>query len=286
VIFNTKNLWANHQNHNPALIRYDFDEVMTYEKSKSPWLPFLDKQALDEKEANGIAIEPEGDANISLSKRLEQSQVGDLRKQIIDELEENLRLYRSHNGLDTNSAKDEQILADLITFLEVQEELAKLDIDFLKDPRCQFKSPEMEAQIKKEFLGNVRPHNARGSAFMENASYKKPKDEQERILDRVQRTLETFNFRAGDFPVKRGKVFRGVTVHFSTSDVEAMRTYLMNIEQYKQKINVDNDNIFYTIQCYIAPMSGAVNSIWVYLGTQEDMTETEEEEARKEDGDL
>jgi hypothetical protein len=217
-----------------------------------------------------------------LSKSLEQSQVHDLRKQIIDELEENLRLYRSHNGLDTNFAKDEYILEDLRSYLEIQEELRSLDIDFLKE-YTGWKSKTIEDQIKKDFLANAVSQNRHGSAFMETDAYKVSKQMQVDLLEKVERRLEQFNKREDDFPVKRGKVFRGVTVHFSTSDVDEMRTFLDSVPDYKKKIDVPNDTIIYTIECHIAPMSGGIQSIWIYLGTQEVMTEKEEDEEEKDD---
>jgi len=72
-----------------------------------------------------------------------------------------------------------------------------------------------------------------------------------------------------DFPVRRNKLFKGLTVHFSTSEVEDMRSYLMNLSEYKAFINVKNDEVVYTIQAIVTALPGGVQSIWVFVGAQE-----------------
>jgi hypothetical protein len=284
VVWNMTNLWANFQNHHPALITYDFDkgdldphdeDYIPQEKRK--WYPLLDHKARAEMANNSYEVNMVGE-KFSLQKPLETSDAETLRRSIMSELEDNLRLYRSKLGLDCFFAKEDRIMEDLLTYLELQDLLLRIDADFLDEPDCTnvFKEPDTKAKIKEWMSDEQLRKNQQSSAFVKDDVYKEFRDRQLTDLRRIEQEIQKFEKRSEDFPVKRGKRFDGITVHFCTSEKDEMRSYLGLVDQYLDKINKDTDNIFYTMQCYVNSMSGMVQSIWVYVGTQEQMKDDED----------
>merc|ERR1712118_328533 len=87
VVFNNKNLYANRQNHNPALIKYDFpDDTKEFEERKDQWLAFLQPEDLEKMDAKSIKINPAGDKNVSLARSYDIDMAAKLKKDIASEL--------------------------------------------------------------------------------------------------------------------------------------------------------------------------------------------------------
>lgn len=54
----------------------------------------------------------------------------------------------------------------------------------------------------------------------------------------------------------------------------------MNLEEYENLINVKDEEIVYVLQARVFPLSGGVQSVWVYVGAQ---VKCQEEKAKKKD---
>lgn len=275
TIWNANNLWANHQNHHPALIMYDLpdkdEEYVTadpkHKKQNSPWCPFLTGNNFKEMISESIEINAIGDANVSLTKPLNSALVAQLKKDIVQELEENLRLYRSKLGFDCIMAKDEYVVRECENFLNIQEKMMGIDPDFIETAKANFKDPENYDYLKK--LMREPACNKKGSVFMASGIYSSYRDQQKQRCEEVEAMIKDFREKKEDFPVRRGKEFKGMTVHFCTSDKEDMRSYLMELEEYKYYINIPHDDVVYTIQAIVTALAGGVQSVWVFVGMQE-----------------
>jgi len=173
VIFNMKNVWANHQNHHPALIKYDLPAENADYKKNDPWYPFVLPQDRKQMIHESIEIDPLGDGNVSLQKPLDSARAASLRLGIVAELEENLRLYRSKLGVDCIFEKHEYVLRELTNFLEMQELLATLDPDAMMDKNkiAVFNQEEYEKYCKK--IMHYHSVNKHGSPFMTLGRYAK-----------------------------------------------------------------------------------------------------------------
>jgi hypothetical protein len=281
VIFNEKNLWANHQNHNPALIKYDLPDK-DHPERKNLWLPYLDSALAGVDDAE---VKPLGDRNVSLAKALDSDQAMDLRRNIVNELKENLRLYRSKLGFDCTIEKDEVIMKQLEDWLTMQELASTIDLDALNDKAQRDHinlKEETIAFLTKYLLPKAPFHNKRGTIFMSSDfgsnRVRNYREENKKRFKRLEKMIEAFNKNLEEnFQVKRNKEFDGFTVHFSTSDVDDMRERLMNESRYKELINVTTEDIVYAIACNVYPLPAGVQSIWVFIGAQQKIKETKEE---------
>ncbi|CAE7605241.1 DRC7 [Symbiodinium sp. CCMP2456] len=124
---------------------------------------------------------------------------------------------------------------------------------------------------------NLRVWNRHGSPFFDSG-YKDYAKEQDRLWKSLERLCHDFQKKEDSFPIKRGKKFSGLPVHFCTSDQESIRQYLMEINEYKQIIDTDEEDVFYTIECRILGRLGGVLSVWLYVGIQEPQRETDFDE--------
>ena len=50
----------------------------------------------------------------------------------------------------------------------------------------------------------------------------------------------------------------------------------MELPLYKEFIDKKAEDIFYTIKCLIFPLLGGVLSVWLYIGIQETVRETDD----------
>lgn len=124
---------------------------------------------------------------------------------------------------------------------------------------------------------NLRVWNRYGSPFFDSG-YKDYAKEQDRLWKSLERLCHDFQKKEDSFPIKRGKKFSGLPVHFCTSDQESIRQYLMEINEYKQIIDTDEEDVFYTIECRILGRLGGILSVWLYVGIQEPQRETDFDE--------
>jgi len=49
----------------------------------------------------------------------------------------------------------------------------------------------------------------------------------------------------------------------------------MEINEYKQIIDTDEEDVFYTIECKIIGRLGGILSVWLYVGIQEPQREAD-----------
>ncbi|CAE7368479.1 DRC7 [Symbiodinium natans] len=281
VVFNDKNAWANRQNHHPACITYDFDET---DAESPPWECFLNDD--DEKNLNFQPICP----NVSVQPELRPSIIDDLQDDLRTEMMQNLQLYRGKKGMDTMFDHNEELMQQLRIFLEIHELWRQIDPDSPTASRVLEGYREIPSDMPREqmsdqqkfynFVGrilNLRIWNRHGSPFFDSG-YKDYVKEQERLWKSLERLCHDFQKKEDSFPIKRGKKFRGLPVHFCTSDQESIRQYLMEITEYKHIIDTDEEDVFYTIECRILGRLGGILSVWLYVGIQEPQRETDFDE--------
>lgn len=136
VVFNRVNLWANHQNHHPAVIMYDLED----QGELPPWLPFLSEHDKAERKIPHIC----GD-DVVMEPELKARKLTAYEQILESELKESIKLYRSKMGKDTNWDPDQ---GDLIrkhidSFLEIHDDIRKLDRDFCGRSDCAQKKAEV-----------------------------------------------------------------------------------------------------------------------------------------------
>jgi len=283
TVFNARNIYANRQNHHPALIKYDFPEEDDDFDEEELWYRYLRPQDYDEMNKLSIEIDVLGDQNVSLSRPLDSDKATDLRGSIVRELEENLRLYRSKLGFDCIIDKNDYVMRELENFLNMQELVSSLDPDAIGPKpglsEVEFKDIENKDYMKKTFHRRIHTCNKQGSVYMESSAprYQQYRARLKQKFADLEKMIDDFRDKKDDFPVRKNKEFGGLTVHFSTSDVEDMRTYLMQLDRYKELINVKHDDIVYAIQCIVKPLAGGVQSVWVFVGAQRKIEPKKEE---------
>jgi hypothetical protein len=118
VVFNMEHLYANHQNHHPSCIKYDFEVV-------EDWSPLLK----NEEDTNLYKVEYIN-TDVLIDPPLKLELITRLERDLITEMEENMRLYRGKSGHDTFFDRPEDLKTILSNFLHVHEQIRRLDIDF------------------------------------------------------------------------------------------------------------------------------------------------------------
>jgi len=269
VVFNDKNLWANRQNHHPACIKYDFPIGEQAEPSADGWKwePFLKHQDTSDMI---IPIAP----NVSVQPPLRPNIVDRLRNDLRNEMIQNLLLYRGKKGKDTYFDHGDELMSQLEKFLDIQEIWLQIDPDCPKATQLlETKEEDLtETQRNIRDTVDVRQWNKQGSPFFldEAERYQQYRADQDRLWGELEHNTRAFCSRIKNaFPTKRGKCFRGFPAHFSTSEHELIRNYLMELDLYKEFIDMASEDIFYSIECRIYPLLGGVLSVWLYIGIQE-----------------
>lgn len=175
--------------------------------------------------------------------------------------------------------RNEDLLRQLNRYIDIQEQLRKCDVDF-----CPIfeKAPEERTEAEKYIIDNLHfgkckePYNRYGTPFDPNIdstyqNYKLTQDEQwEKVLQDVEEMLQERKI----FPVRRGKVFKGISVHFATADKEQIRVYLNQYQDYLDILQMDDpggETILFTVYCRMFGMLGGIQSIWLYFGVQSPM---------------
>ncbi|PFH33589.1 Sma protein [Besnoitia besnoiti] len=71
-----------------------------------------------------------------------------------------------------------------------------------------------------------------------------------------------------DFPVRNNHVFCGFPVHFSSSDVNDIRSYLGGARRFRKLLDIPVDSIVYAITAKCFPLMGGVISTWLFFGAE------------------
>lgn len=250
VVFNDQNVWANHQNHHPACISYDIDEI--------GWCKLL-KNDVEVKEyriehiSQDVVIDAA--ANPAAIAKMEQS--------TLTEMQENMRLNRRNRGLDTvfDLSKSMQEYIDI--FLNIHEKLRRLDFDHC--PLWKTSEDKWTEPMKYTFklMNEKRPHNKWGSAFQFESQHVA---NQEEGWTEVFTLVESFMGKKQTFPARRGKDFDGFPVHFCTGDRDHMRKYLMELHGYKKILEDKQENTAFVLQCKMFGFLNQITSVWLYFG--------------------
>ncbi|CRH01096.1 conserved Plasmodium protein, unknown function [Plasmodium relictum] len=75
-----------------------------------------------------------------------------------------------------------------------------------------------------------------------------------------------FNWQYYKFPVPPNHTFVGFPIHFSTTDVTEVKTYLLHSKRFENIMKLSIDNISFLIYCKVYPLIGGIMSNWVFLG--------------------
>eukprot|EP00746_Dinoflagellata_sp_MGD_P000196 gnl/MRDRNA2_/MRDRNA2_100357_c0_seq1.p1 gnl/MRDRNA2_/MRDRNA2_100357_c0~~gnl/MRDRNA2_/MRDRNA2_100357_c0_seq1.p1 ORF type:complete len:1229 (+),score=291.58 gnl/MRDRNA2_/MRDRNA2_100357_c0_seq1:146-3832(+) len=253
IVFNRDNVWGNRQNHHPACMTYDMQKE-SVEKPEDwdgdehgpRWKRYKNKQELEDVEYI--------DMDVVVPPMLKPPVIDALKEALLSEMRENMRMYRAKRGYDTSFDDRDDLIAMLSKFLDMQEMRLSLDPDF-----CPAED--------REFLKvSDADHNKHDSPFSADGTYVST---QKGGWAELKAAKKAFEKKIDDFPTKRGKVFAGFPVHFSTADDGLIRTYLMEIEQYRSMLNVESDDVTYSIDCKITPLLGGIQSVWLYIGSQQ-----------------
>jgi centrosomal protein CEP76 len=265
VVFNTSNLWANRQNHHPACINYDLDDVDNHGEPTG-WLPLLSELEKQTLAYNLISQE------VLLEPQIGPDKIMKLEEVLVTEMEENMRLARRREGKDTIFDKGPHIVSVLEQYLSIQESLRRLDMDF-----CPFaETPLEQLQPEERYLVESikdskcqRSHNKFGTPFKKDNEEEQPAKWREVLND-----VADFEKSKSTFNTRRGKVFKGFPVHFSTTDKELIRKYLMqnkDHDDYRKLLQAGNrgdENVIFTVHCKIYSLLGGITSTWLYFGCQ------------------
>jgi len=274
LIFNRENVWANHMNHHPACITYNLCDTVLDDDSAG-WLPLLSKEEVCTAEFKVDFVASE---DVTIEPESQPERLAKLEGSLVAEMKENMRLFRQRKGLDSNWDRDvgHSIQSEVTRFLGILEVMRRLDVDF-----CPFADKadltEPERYIVERLGFGTKKHNLHGSPFRDAKGYENYPEEQEREWHFVVARVEKFLDRKKSFPVKKGKVFRGLPIHFSTSDKEEIRNFLMEDSQYNEEIlNVARDEgVLFSVYCKMFGLLGGVQSVWLYFGIQEPMEQKE-----------
>jgi centrosomal protein CEP76 len=251
VVFNTENVWANHQHHHPACITYDLEDSTIW-----PSLLKTDKDKEEfkiEYQQQDVVMDPVAAAKVL--KKMEND--------TITEMQENMRLNRRNRGLDSVFDLSDKMKEYCDLFLTIHENMRRLDVDMC--PIWDLKEDQWtEAQCYVfKLLQNKRPYNKWGSAFQFDDYYvSKEKDGWNEIFTSV----EEFIAMKSDFPARRGKDFDGFPVHFSTADRDDMRKYLMQLPGYTAILEDEQEDTAFVVHCKMWGLLDQIPSVWLYFG--------------------
>merc|ERR1719362_54389 len=193
---------------------------------------------------------------------------------MINEMEENMRLYRQKRGYDTWSDKRPDLLAQITTFLEIQEQMRRIDVDLAplwRKSREEWREIEIYLVDKLHFGRCARVYNRYGTPFNQGENAKKHKAylaAQARAWDQLCLKVRQLLDGRKMFPTRKGKEFSGLPVQFSTVDKDTIRGYLMKNAKYKELLEMSEENLEFTVHCKIFGLLGGVQSCWLYFGVQ------------------
>jgi len=253
-VFNEENVYCNRQNHHPACITYDLDE-----QAEKRWSPMLKSD--EEKKEHRIEYITR---DVVQDPACTPSMVKSEEQKTILEMQENMRLYRGNHGLSCEFDKDRRMPGYCRDYLTILEGLRSLDKDFC--PIWQKKQSEWTEAEKYIFkLLDEKPTlNRHGSAFSADSVYL---GQQEDGWQELMYQVEAFIAQKLDFPFRRGKQFDGFAIHFSTSEPDEMRKYLMLLDDYRKLIDCDDaDDLNFVVHCEMWALLNGILSVWLYFG--------------------
>lgn len=257
VVFNDVNLYANRQNHHPACILYDFVE--------SFWEPLLQEGCPQAEDLRVVPLVP------NLRLQPERGSREDQREDLRSELMQTVQFHRSKRGKDTLFDTNAELRSQLQLFLEIQELWRTVDPDSPAVGRHLNTAPgtTMPSAVDS-FISeiiDVRRWNAHGSPyFSENSAYADYQKEQRELWKMFHDKCADFLRREGSFPTKRGKTFKGFPVHFNTADNEAVRSLHLQLEAFQEVVNIEEEDVYFTIEVMTFPLLGGIVSVWVFVG--------------------
>merc|ERR1712032_636096 len=234
------------------------------------WLPFFSDDDTD-------LGDEYRDTSVSLKPAFKPEDVEYLRRQLQTEIEENLKLYRARLGFDIMWDQNQLLLRQLERFLDIQELRLQLDMDFVPKPRESSTEDRDRSEVEDyiRHTMDIRHWNAHGSPFDKHNFVASYEADQEHKWKKLKEKVEDFRRDRLTFPTVRGKRFEGFPVHFNTSNVELVRSYLSEMAQYQEYLDRKDDNVHYTLFCKIYPLLGQVLSVWLYLGVRVPKSEKE-----------
>lgn len=253
-VFNEENVWCNRQNHHPACIMYDLDE-----QAEKRWSPMLKTD--EEKKEHKIEYITK---DVVQDPACSPNMVKQICHKTIMEMQENMRLYRSNHGLSCDFDKDKRMPGYCRDYLTILEALRSLDKDMC--PIFQKKQSEWNEAEEYIFklLGEKQLMNRHGSAFSADSRYC---SEQEDAWVELMYQVEAFLAQKDEFPYRRGKEFDGFACHFSTSEPDEIRKYLMHLDDYKTLIDCDDaDDLNFVVHCEMWALLNGILSVWLYFG--------------------
>mmetsp|Transcript_8831 Transcript_8831/g.16885 ORF Transcript_8831/g.16885 Transcript_8831/m.16885 type:complete len:1327 (+) Transcript_8831:224-4204(+) len=268
VLFNMENVWANHQNHHPACIRYDFEKEARAGDA-APWSKLLK----DDEERNQYRFDFIN-TDVIMDPALKRETLSEMEVDMINEMEENMRLYRQKRGFDTWSDKRPDLLKEITIFLDIQEQMRHIDVDLApiwRKTREEWRETEKYLVDKLQFGRCKRRYNRYGTPFDKGENAKRHKayiDEQTKSWDKLLFHVRQLIDGGKTFPTRKAKEFSGIPIHFSTVDKDSIRGYLMKNKQYKEILERSEENLEFTVHCKIFGLLGGVQSCWLYFGVQ------------------
>jgi len=274
VVFNMDNVWLNRHNHHPACIMYDFEPLD--ESSKPGWSKLL----RDEEDRRNLPFDYIS-ADVFMDPALKKEKLTGLELETINEMEENMRLYRQKRGHDTWWDKSPELLQQLTLFLDIHERMKTIDVDLcpLWQKRSEDWDPYERYIVDRLHFGNCRqPWNRYGTPYTQQdhggskrfANYRRM---QMGAWEELMGVVKSFVDRKKLFPTKKGKVFTGFPVHFCTVDKNEIRRYLMQLPEYRRMLERTEEGLDFTIHCKIYGFLGGIQSCWIYFGVQSQQEE-------------
>jgi len=271
VVFNSENVWANHQNHHPACISYDFEAAGD---SSSGWSKLLK----NDEERQSFPFDYIN-ADVLIDPALKPEKLTGLECEMVNEMEENMRLYRQKRGYDTWWDKHPDLLQQLETFLDIHEKMRRIDVDLC--PIWQ-KRPDEWSEHERYLMERLRfgqccrRYNKYGTPFNQGESAKKYKNylsEQAQSYEQLLAMVKTFVDRRRLFPTRKGKEFTGMPFHFSTVEKDYIRAHLTQDPEYVKLLERPEEGLEFTVHCKIFGLLGGIQSTWLYFGVQAPMEE-------------
>jgi len=307
-VWNGSNVWFNRQNHDPAAIMFDFDEPLHWapyideaEQAANVALRVSRERATvnrltrlatksrlslgggtdaaqvvsalalrgrtvsknstprsqlggDPSGGGGGALtEPRNctivplDVDVVVPPAIKPALVAKMTEQIIGEMKENIRLVRAKAGMDSMFEERSELGLRLDIWLDLQEERLQYEPHL-----CP---PELREVCHVRYSGQFVPPAAEVESGRES------------WIDFAER-YKSFLASMEDFPVRKARRFRAYPVHFSTADLDQVRTYVSELPHYKRLLEWPDEGIVYTVHCKMFSLIGGMLSVWLVVGAQ------------------
>eukprot|EP00397_Hematodinium_sp_SG-2012_P004667 GEMP01004679.1.p1 GENE.GEMP01004679.1~~GEMP01004679.1.p1 ORF type:complete len:1107 (+),score=245.98 GEMP01004679.1:199-3519(+) len=235
IIFNQVQVWGNMMNHHPGLIFYDFEVDPV---SWKPWLEAAQSQILGNQRLRaGVIV---------VGSPLDQAAVEDVENIIEQELRSAIQALRGKIGLNSRFADSKYLHEDLKEFLNNMEYQLALDPDWEtfedgqlinQNPVTPFNKPA----YKQKCIGSWKQFWA-----------------MQQKLDQKRSWL----------PVQTNTRFRAIPLHFSTTKVKDIRTYVTSNKACMEIIGTSFDDANFTVACKCYPLAAALASVWCWIGVE------------------